>query len=98
MSSHGGPTPGYKYCMDAAIGQTKIGFEAWHSVGFTYDGVTARAYLDGMLDVREGRNPFSYPEGLYDGGVDGADFTVGAVSRNGEPGNFFRAMASVSIA
>lgn len=89
VSSHGGPTPGYKYCMDAAIGQTQIGFEAWHTVGFTYDGEAARAYLDGMLDEREGRNPFPYPEGLYNGGADGADFTVGAVSRSGEPGNFF---------
>jgi hypothetical protein len=58
-------------------------------VGFTYDGAYARAYLNGELDIREGRNPFHYPRGLYDGGADGADFTVGAVSRSGEPGNFF---------
>lgn len=89
VSSHGGPTPGYKYCMDAAIGATRIGFERWHTVGFTYDGTQARVYLDGVLDAREGRNPFPYPGGLYDGGPDGADFTVGAVSRSGEPGNFF---------
>lgn len=89
VSAYGGPTPGYKYCMDAAIGETKIGFEQWHSVGFTYDGQAARAYLDGVLDEREGRNPFAYADGLYDGGADGADFTVGAVSRSGEPGNFF---------
>ncbi|MEL7235249.1 MAG: LamG-like jellyroll fold domain-containing protein [Chloroflexota bacterium] len=89
ISSHGGPTPGYKYCMDAAIGETALQFDTWHTVGFTYDGESARAYLDGVLDTRDGRNPFHYPHGLFDGGPDGADFTVGAVSRSGEPGNFF---------
>lgn len=89
ISSHGAPTPGYKYCMDAAIGKTPLQFNEWHCVGFTYDGEYARAYLDGVLDERDGRNPFHYPQGLYDGGDDGADFTVGAVSRSGEPGNFF---------
>jgi hypothetical protein len=89
VSSHGEPTPGYKYCMDAAIGKTPIQFNEWHTVGFSYDGEYARAYLDGKLDSREGRNPFHYPYGLFDGGNNGADFTVGAVSRSGEPGNFF---------
>ncbi len=89
ISSHGGPTPGHPYCMDAAIGATAVNYDAWHMVGFSYDGEYARAYLDGQLDTRAGRNPFHYPHGLYDGGADGADFTVGAVSRSGEPGNFF---------
>ncbi|MGB7338266.1 MAG: LamG-like jellyroll fold domain-containing protein [Phototrophicaceae bacterium] len=89
VSYHGGPTPNYKYCMDAAIGATPVKFDEWHCVGFTYDGEYARSYLDGVLDVREGRNPFHYPQGLFDGGTDGADFTVGAVSRSGEAGNFF---------
>ncbi|MEM6284972.1 MAG: LamG-like jellyroll fold domain-containing protein [Chloroflexota bacterium] len=89
VSSHGGPTPGYKYCMDAAIGATTVQFDTWHTVGFTYDSAYARAYLDGALDTRDGRNRFHYPHGLFDGGENGADFTVGAVSRSGEPGNFF---------
>ncbi len=88
-SSHGGPTPGYPYCMDAAIGATPVPFDEWRCVGFSYDGKAARAYLNGVLDARDGRNPFEYPYGLFDGGEDGADFTVGAVSRSGEPGNFF---------
>ena len=51
----------------------------------TYDGIHARSYLDGRLDVREpqnapGRNPFLFPGGLLKGD---ADFTVGAVSRPG---------------
>jgi hypothetical protein len=89
VSSHGGPTTGYKYCMDAAIGATPIEFDTWVFVGFTYNGTQAGAYLNGQLDLRDGRNPFPYHHGLYDGGTDGADFTVGAVSRSGEPGNFF---------
>lgn len=83
VSSHGGPTPGHPYCMDVAIGATPVPFNAWHCVAFTYDGLHARAYLDGVLDVREpqgapGRNPFQYPGGLLKGS---ADFTVGAVAR-----------------
>lgn len=83
ISSHGGPTPGYPYCMDVAIGATPVSLNEWHCAAFTYDGSDARAYLDGVLDVREpqgqpGRNPFHYPGGLLKGD---ADFTVGAVAR-----------------
>ena len=85
VSRHGGATPGFPYCMDAAIGATPIDRERWHCVAITYDGVYARAHLDGALDIREpqgepGRNPFRYPGGPYKGG---ADFTVGAVARPG---------------
>jgi len=89
VSAIGGPTPGYKYCMDAAIGAAPVPFDQWVSVGMTYDGENARAYLNGRLDVREGRNPYPYPGGLFNAGQDGADFTVGAVSRSGEMGNWF---------
>ncbi|MDF2661555.1 MAG: hypothetical protein K0Q94_4346 [Paenibacillus sp.] len=89
VSSVGGPTPGYKYCMDAAIGATPVSPDDWHFVAFTYDGTYARAYVDGRLDERETFNPYRYEGGLFDGGPDGADFTVGAVDRSGEPGNFF---------
>ncbi len=52
-------------------------------MAISYDGQHARAYLDGVLDVREplgvhGRNPFHYPGSLLKGS---ADFTVGAVAR-----------------
>ena len=33
VSYHGGPTPNYKYCMDAAIGATPVKFDEWHCVG-----------------------------------------------------------------
>jgi hypothetical protein len=89
VSSVGGPTEGYMYCMDAAIGQTRIIPNVWQFVAFTYDGAHAKAYLNGRLDVRDTFNPYHYEGGLFDGGLDGADFTVGAVDRSGEPGNFF---------
>jgi len=101
VSQHGGPTPGYPYCMDVAIGATPVPFDHWHCVAMTYDGHEAAAYLDGTLDAREphgkaGGNPFSLPGGLNPGS---ADFTVGAVPRPGrveaDPGGGFRETGSL---
>lgn len=89
VSSSGGPTPGYPWCMDAAIGAGYIGYFDWHCVAFTYNGAMVSAWLDGRLESRVGFNPFAYPHGIYDGGEQGADFTVGAVHRGGEMGNWF---------
>jgi hypothetical protein len=90
VSNVGGPTPGFRYCMDAAIGRTCIDYgDNWECVGFTYDGAQASVYRNGCLDARPGLNPYPYPGGLFDGGADGADFTVGAVHRSGEMGNWF---------
>jgi hypothetical protein len=81
ISHVGGPTAGYRYCMDAAIGATPVPFDRWQCVAISYDGQYARAYLNGKLDARGDRNPYHYPHGLFDGGENGADFTVGAVER-----------------
>jgi hypothetical protein len=81
VSSVGGATPGFKYCMDAAIGATPVPANVWQCVAITYDGKYARAYLNGRLDARGERNPYRYEGGIFDGGADGADFTVGAVLR-----------------
>ncbi len=89
VSSIGGPTPGYKYCMDASIGRTPVPLGIWQCVAFTYDGVWVKTYLNGELDARGDRNPYRYEGGLFDGGPDGADFTVGAVYRAGEMGNWY---------
>lgn len=62
---------------------------AWSMVAFTHDGNHAVSHLNGEADLREGRNPYYYPLGLYDGGDNGADFTVRGVNRLGEMGNFF---------
>jgi hypothetical protein len=90
VSGIGGPTPGHRYCMDAAIGRTCVEYtDAWEFVGFTYDGNEARLYRNGCFDARPTHNPYSYPGGLFEGGSDGADFTVGAVHRGGAMGNWF---------
>ncbi|MDF2936921.1 MAG: hypothetical protein K0Q90_2294 [Paenibacillaceae bacterium] len=89
VSAIGGPTPGHRFCMDASIGQTPLPEDEWLFLAITYDGLYARSYVNGRLDSRPERNPYYYPGGLYDGGPDGADFTVGAVDRLHSIGNFF---------
>ncbi len=89
LSQHGGPTFGYKYCMDGAIGKTEVPWDEWHVVGMSYDGTQGMVWYDGLLDRQESLNPYHYAGGLHDGGKKGSDFTVGAVHRSGEMGNFF---------
>lgn len=43
--------------IPAQLGATEVSREAWHVVGFTYDGKQAVAYLDGVPDARETYNP-----------------------------------------
>jgi hypothetical protein len=89
LSNVGGPTPGYKYCIDGPVGQTPVPWDAWSVAAMSYDGCSGHAWLNGQLDVRPGLNPYSLAGGLHDGGPDGSDFTVGAVDRSGKIGNFF---------
>jgi hypothetical protein len=63
--------------------------ESWQYIAMSYDGEASRVYVNGKLDSLEHYNPFPYPDGLFDGGEDGANFTVGAVHRGGEWVNFF---------
>lgn len=98
VSHTGGPTPGHRWCMDAAIGQTPIPRGEWVCTGIIFDGQQASAWLNGRLDERTGRNPFPYPGELFDGGADGSDFTVGSVHRQGSMGNFLHAdLAGLAI-
>jgi hypothetical protein len=89
LSSVGGPTPGFKYCIDGPVGSTPVPWDSWSVVAMSYDGVSGYAWLNGNLDVRPGLNPYSMAGGLFDGGENGSDFTVGAVDRSHEIGNFF---------
>lgn len=98
VSAVGGPTVGEKYCITYSTGATEIGFERWYCVAMSYDGKQSKVYVNGKLDAWEYRNPFPYQDGLFDGGEEGADFTVGAVHRGGEWGNFFDGtMAGVAV-
>lgn len=86
VSSIGGPSPGERWCMDAAIGATAVPLGSWHSMIGTYARGEARIYVDGHLDRRERFNPYAYPGPLHDAR---SDFTVGAVHRGGSWGNWF---------
>jgi len=90
LSNVGGPTPGYKYCMDGSMGATKIKYNEWVVAAMSYDGQSGYSWLNGLLDLRPGLNPYPMAGGLYDGGENGSDFTVGAVDRSGVIGNFFQ--------
>lgn len=89
VSAIGGPTPGEDFCITYSSSATEIPLLEWHCLAMTYDGRESRVYLDGKLDSLEQYNPFPYPDGLFDGGKEGAPFTVGAVHRGGSWGNFF---------
>lgn len=89
VSAVGGPTPGHKYCITYSSGATEIPMDTWTCIAMSYDGQHSRVFVNGRLDAWEHRNPFPYPDGLYDGGPTGAPFTVGAVHRNEEWGNFY---------
>lgn len=89
LSSSGAPSPGYEYCMEASIGATPVSLHEWHCVGFTFDGTWARVFLDGRLDERPGLNPYFWPCPINNGRPAGSDFTVGAVDRSGQMGNWF---------
>ena len=87
ISSTGGPTPGHPWCMEAAIGACQVGYSRWHSVAMSFDGREARVYLDGHFDARPGLNPLICPGSRLH--RSNSDFTVGAVHRLGEMGNWF---------
>jgi hypothetical protein len=89
VSSVGGPTPGYEFCRTYSSGATDIPLHQWHCIAMRYDGHSSTVFVDGRLDTWTLRNPFPYDEGLFDGGTDGESFTVGAVHRNNEWGNFY---------
>ena len=89
LSNTGGPSPGYRYCTDGAMGATEIEYGQWSVIAMSYDGQAGYAWLNGSLDVRPELNPYPLAGGLHDGGQSGSDFTVGAVDRGGEIGNFF---------
>lgn len=89
LSNVGGATPGYKYCIDGPVGSTPVPWDEWAVVAMSYDGIQGYAWLNGALDLRPGLNPYSIAGGLHDGGPQGSDFTVGAVNRSGQIGNFF---------
>jgi len=99
VSQYGGPTPGYPYCYEVSIGDTGVAQNGstWACVALTYDRQFIRSYYNGHFDGANPNpdtpydmaNPYYLPLGIFDGGTDGADFTVGANSVSGSPNNAF---------
>lgn len=89
ISNVGGPTEGGVCCITYASGRTPLPLEEWLMLAMTYDGTAIRLYVNGRLDAWDGANPFCFDGGIFDGGQDGAPFTVGANSVAGEMGNAF---------
>ena len=57
ISSEGGVTrradgSAFPWCADYAATRREVPEERWCTLGFTYDGRTIRAYIDGILDAR----------------------------------------------
>ena len=76
VSATGGATPGHPFAFDYATGATRIEKGRWYMLAYTFDGAALRVYVDGRLDANGNYNPFYYDGPIYDGGEDGADFTV----------------------
>ena len=87
VSSVGGPTPGYEWCVTRAIGTRPVPQKVWNCVGLTYDGEWISAYNNGTLERRGNgsgtdttySNPMRAPGGIFAAGRgSGANFTVGS--------------------
>lgn len=85
VSDVGGNTAGEKACITYSSSPAPVPVGEWHMVAMSYDGAHSRVCVDGVMHADEGRNPFPLPKGLFHGS---AEFTVGAVDRHGEIGNF----------
>lgn len=86
VSDVGGPTEGHPFCITYSSSGTKVPLNEWTLVAMTFDGEASRVYVNGKFVAEEGYNPYPLKGGLFDGN---ADFTVGAVDRGGEIGNYF---------
>ncbi len=76
VSDVGGATPDRPFCFSYATGATKMEYDQWRMIAFTYDQKAIRVYVDGKLDENGNYNPFYWDKPIYDAGDKGGDFTV----------------------
>ena len=76
ISPYGGATPDHPFAFDYATGGTVLEMNRWYMIAFTYDGEWIKVYVDGKLDTNGNYNPFKYDGPIFNGGENGADFTV----------------------
>ncbi len=89
ISASGGKSPGQIAWISYASSDQPVLPDEWAMIAISYDGKKIRAYKDGQLSTNVLTNPFPYEDGIFDGGEDGADFTVGANSVVGKMTNQF---------
>ena len=85
VSDVGGPTEGKPFCITYSSSGTGVPLKEWTLVAMTFDGKASRVYVNGTFVAEEGYNPYPLKGAVFDGN---ADFTVGAVDRGGEMGNY----------
>jgi hypothetical protein len=94
VSDVGGATPDRPFSFSYATGKSKLGYDEWNMIAFTYDHESLRLYFNGKLDENGNYNPFYWDKPIFNPGENGGDFTVAqrAVPSwphypEGEPGN-----------
>ncbi len=85
VSDVGGPTEGNDFCITYSSSGTKVPVDQWTMVAMTFDGKASRVYVNGTFVEEEGCNPYPLKGPMFNGD---AEFTVGAVDRGGEIGNY----------
>lgn len=76
VSDVGGATPDRPFSFSYATGKSKLGYNEWNMIAFTYDHEAIRVYFNGKLDENGNYNPFYWEKPIFDGGENGGDFTV----------------------
>jgi hypothetical protein len=76
LSPFGGATPNHPFAFDYATGKTFLEKDKWYMIAYTYDTKWISVYVNGALDTNANFNPFHYEGPIFDGGPNGADFTV----------------------
>ena len=109
VSWSGGPSPKFPgsseflpYSRDYSANRSPVLNSRWTTVAFTYDGASARSYIDGQFEERASytepgpstgygltyaKNPYVFTSGL---GNNGGNFTVGAVKLTGGMANHYQ--------
>lgn len=98
ISATGGVSPGERAWISYASSNDSVEVGVWTMIAMTYNGKEIKLYINGRLSSNERTNPFKYEDGIFDGGMDGADFTVGANHVQGKMTNqFIGAISGLSV-
>lgn len=85
LSDVGASTAGFPYCLTYGTSPTTVPIGSWTMIGMRFDRKRCSVFVNGAIDIDDGKNPFPFENEIFHGD---ANFTVGAVSRSNEIGNF----------